>query len=139
MQVQTISSADELRKLVNDELEFVYDCGYTKPTFRLELSDRELLVRSVWLHYIYFLPHAELVQLKKGLCETLELDTLISLHPHEIRSCLVASKHFDITSDYLLEAFAIQYSEQGSNKRTTEEAIILHWTDYIMECSGKPL
>ena len=30
----------------------------------------------------------------------------------------------------------IYYSEQGNNKRTLEESVMLNWTDDVMECDG---
>ena len=122
--------------MVDDELDFRFDCGYTKPTRLLQISDADKIVKAIWLHYVYFIPHAELEQLKRGLRETLQIEILMCLHPEEMHSFLVASSDFDITSDYLLDSFVIDYSESGSNKRTIEEAVILSWTDYIMECAG---
>ncbi len=46
------------------------------------------------------------------------------------------SKSFDVTADFLLDSFVINYSLQGSNLRTSEEAIILSWNDYVEESSG---
>lgn len=122
---------------MDDELTFRFDYGYTKPTSQIQLSNIKEIVRAIWLHYVYFLPHAELEQLRKGLRETLQLETLVCLHPETIHSFLAASSDFDVTSAYLLDCFSIDYSDQGSNKRTSEEAIILNWTDYVMECAGK--
>ena len=33
----------------------------------------------------------------------------------------------------------IMYSPNGSNKRTSEEAIILAWNEYIEDCNGDPI
>ena len=43
---------------------------------------------------------------------------------------------FDITLEYLQDAFIIQYSLNGSNNRTKEEAIVMHWFEYIYNCKG---
>ena len=37
------------------------------------VNDEHHLVKCVWLHYIFFVLHAELEQLRKGLRETLQL------------------------------------------------------------------
>ena len=134
LQVQEAVTTNELKEL-DDELAFRFDCGYTKPTANIELSDREALVKAVWLHYVFFAPHAELEQLRKGLRDTLQVELLMCLHPREMHSFLVDSKDFDVTP-YFLDSFAVRYSDQGSNNRTSEEAVILHWTDYIMECAA---
>ena len=53
---------EELRKVMDNELEIRYECGYTKkPSSQITLSDREKIVKTIWLHYVYFLPHAELI------------------------------------------------------------------------------
>ena len=36
-----------------------------------------------------------------------------------------------VTVSYLQDSFAIQYSDNGSNNRTKEEAVIFHWTSQI--------
>ncbi len=72
-------------------------------------------------------------QLRKGLRETLQI---VCLHPGEMHSFLIASSDFDVTTEFLLDSFVINYSEVGSNRRIVEEALILSWTDYIMECAG---
>ena len=84
---------------------------------------------------IYFLgvPHAELVQLSKGIRETLQLEMIISTHPKEVYGFLVALSSFDVTADFLI---VIHCSEQGHNKRTYKESIMLEWCDYVMECAG---
>ena len=61
---------------MDDDLDLRFECGYSKPSAQLTLLDRQKLVNAVWLHYVFFLPHAELVQLQKGFCETLQLEAL---------------------------------------------------------------
>ena len=53
-------------------------------------SDADKIVKAIWLHYVYFIPHAKLEQLKRGLCETLQIEILMCLHPEEMHSFLVA-------------------------------------------------
>ena len=81
----------------------------------------------------------ELEQLRKGLLETLQIETFARSYPRELYGYLVGSTTFDVTPEYILDCFMIRYSDQGSNNRTREEAIIMHWTDYVMECEGKKL
>lgn len=116
-----------------------YDCGFGKPVASLELSDKEPLIKTIWLHYVYFLPHSELEQLRKGLRETLQLEILFCIHSNEMYNFLVASSNFDITPNYFLDSFAIKYSSPGSNKRTAEEAIFLHWNDYVTDSTSKSM
>ena len=131
--MQSATSPDEFRSLVDKELDFRFECGYPKATNKLMLSDKQQLMRALWLHYVFFLAHAELEQLQKGFRETLQLESLISTYPEQIHCFLVASTTFDVTPDYLLDNFIIKYSEPGSNRRTKEEALMLYWTEYILE------
>ena len=69
--------------------------------------------------------------------DTLQLGLLVCSHSRTLLSLLMASSAFEVSSDYLLDSVIIKYSEQGSNRRTVEEAIIENWTDYVIECGGK--
>ena len=65
------STTAELQSLLQEnDYDFRFNCGYSKPTPRIDISEKEELIRVVWLHYIFFLPHAELEQLRKGLRNT---------------------------------------------------------------------
>lgn len=122
---------------MEEELDFRFECGYLKPTCQIELADKDQLIKCVWLHYIFFVPHAELEQLRKGLRETLQLELLVCLHPREVWSLLVASSDFEVSPEFFLDSFAIVYSDQGCNRRTAEEAVILHWNDHITDGGGE--
>lgn len=111
-------------------------CGYTKGTSRVKLSDVTQLVATVWLHFVKFHPRAELDQLRKGLCETLDFKQIMALHSECVLKLLASSRSFDVTSSYVLDLFVVQYSHEGSNNRTKEEAIMLSWYDYVTECQG---
>ena len=134
--MQEITSTTEFRDYVTDQVDFRFDCGFLKPVHMLDLSDKDQLIKAVWLHYVFFLPHAELEQLKRGLHGTLQIESFIGSYAREMHYFLVASTNFDVTCNYLLDSMMIRYSDHGSNNRTAEEAVILHWTDYITECSG---
>ena len=82
------------------------------------------------------MPHAELVQFKEGFCQILEMEYLCCAYPDAVRSMLVLSEAFDITANLLLEMYVAKFSDQGSNNRTPEEALMLHFTDYVQDCAG---
>ena len=105
----------------------------------MDISDKEIIIRTIWLHYVFFHPHCELEQLCKGLCETLQVELLVCLHPERIHGLLAASTSYDITPEFFLEEFVIHYSDAGCNNRTKEEAVILHWSDFVMDCKGKQM
>ncbi len=111
-------------------------CGYTKPTSQVKMADVKQLLAAVWLHFIKYHPHAELDQLKKGLSETLDFKMLIVMHPNCVWKLLASSSSYDVTPSCILDSFVIQYSLQGSNIRTKEEAIIAFWYEYVMDCEG---
>ena len=119
-----------------DNFDFRFSCGYTKPTTLITLDDKEDLVRSIWLHFVLFQPHAELEQLRKGLYQTLRFELLVRSHPNEVWGVLAASTVFDVTPKYLCDSFAVQYSDNGSNNRTKEEAIVFYWYEYVLECDN---
>lgn len=133
-----MSTVEELRLLLSDkEFDFRFACGYTKPTQQIELSDKKEFIRSIWLHHVLFGPHAELEQLRKGFQETLQVQLLVCIHGDEVRALLASSTLFDVTVKYLQDSFVIQYSDNGSNDRTKEEAVMLFWFEYISNCKGE--
>lgn len=139
MQVQAVTSTTDLQSLLELEFDFRFDCGYTKPTMQITMDDRHDLVKAIWLHYVYFLPLAELQQLRKGFRETLQMELLTVRHSRSVHSLLIASQQFEVTADFFMDSFSIMYSPQGSNNRTKEEAIILYWNEYVTECVGEPV
>ena len=133
-----MKTTNELRILIgSDEYDFRFDCGYTKSTNQIEYSNRDQFVKLIWLHFVFFLPHAELEQLRKGLRETLQLELVTILHPSEMKSFLVASCAFDVTPAYLLDSTIVRYSDPGSNNRTKEEAVMVNWSDYILDLEAQ--
>ena len=137
LQVDQANTTEELRSLLSeDTFDFRFTCGYNKPTQQIELKDKHDVLRSIWLHHVLYHPHAELEQLRGGFCQTLQVNTLICLYEKEFRALLAHSTIFDVTVSYLQDSFAIKYSDNGSNSRTKEEAIIFHWLEYISNCNG---
>ena len=133
--MEACASLEELKCLVSsDRFDFRFDCGYGKAVSQLQLSDKTTIINSIWLHYVFFLPHAEIEQLRKGFRETLQVELLICLHPNEMRTLLSPNGAFNITASFLLDSFAVNYSETGTHKRTLEEAVMVHWSDYVTEC-----
>ena len=133
----SVENVEELRSFTDEHLEFRFECGYQKPTTSLQLSDKDEILKTVWLHFVYFLPLAELQQLRKGLRETLQLEILMVQYPDDMHSLLATSTAFDVDGGDLLDSFVVNYSEQGSNKRKSEEAIYLMWSNYLMDRSGQ--
>ena len=64
---------------------------------------------------------------QKGLNQTLQFDILMCMHPNEVWGVLAASTVFDITPQYICDEVAVQYSDNGSNKRTKEEFFFIFY------------
>ena len=62
------------------------------------------------------------------------MDILLATHGKNIHSLLAATNAYDPTPGFFIEEMIIHYSPDGSNNRTMEEAIILHWADFIASC-----
>ncbi len=136
-QVASVTTTDQLRSLLaTDDFNFLFYYGYSKSTVNAMLEDKEDIIRSVWLHFVFFHPHAELEQLRKGFRESLQVELLICQYSDEAWRLLASSSSFDITVDHIADSFAVAYSDNGSNDRTKEEAIVFFWYEYISEVSG---
>ena len=107
--------------LNEDIFNFCFQCGFSKPTVQVSLKDKEDIIRSVWTHYIFFRVYAELVQLKKGLDETLKFGLITCAYPQEVWSLFAASTLFVVTPEYLCDSFVVEYSDNSSNICTKEE------------------
>lgn len=114
---------------------FRFHCGYSKPC--ISLDDKDEFIHSIWLHFVHFNPHAELEQLRKGLHQTLQVELLALTYSNELWAVLAASPIFEVTPKLLLDSLVVHYSENGSNSRTKEEALIYMWSEYVTESSSR--
>ena len=122
---------------MDQNADFRFQCGYLKPTGAVVIEDKAEILKTIWLHFVFYNPHADMEQLRNGFRSTLEMEDLCIYRPEEVYSTLVPSTAFDITAGQLIELYVAVYSENGSNRRTKEEAVMLHLSDYILECEGK--
>ena len=137
LQVLKATSTSELQGLLQDESwDFRFTCGYTKPTHLIEIKDKDDFVRRIWLHFVLYNSYAELEQLRKGFQETLQMISFVYTNGKEMRALLAPSRLFDVSVEYLQDAFAVNYSPNGSNYRTKEEAVMVMWLEYISNCNG---
>ena len=138
MQVEeTTTSAEYLLLMQQEQYDFRFNCGCAKPTTAMTFGDKEEFINAVWLHYVFFQPHAELEQLRKGFRETLQVEIIACVHGKCLHSVLAATPAFDPTSKHLLDELAVNYAPERSNMRMQEEAIMLYWSDYICECESQ--
>ena len=95
------------------------------------------MVHSIWLHFVLFQPHAELEQFREGLRSTLQFEHLVRNYSKEIWGLLESSDAFNVTPQFLCDSFVIQYSPNGSNNRTHEEAVVYMWFECITDSLGE--
>ena len=86
---------------------------------------------------MFYLSQSELEQFRNGFIETLGMDELIVLHPGIVWDCLIKTDCFNVTANFLLDSYVAIFSDVGSNNREAEEAIIVNWSKYVLECEGQ--
>lgn len=132
--VLSATTTEQLQDILHeDRLDFRYQCGYNKPINRITIDDKHTMVRSIWLHFVLFQPHAELEQLREGLGSTLQVEHLMRNYSKEMWGLLASSNAFNVTPQFLCDSFVIHYSDNGSNNRTHEEAVVYMWFEYITD------
>jgi hypothetical protein len=62
------------------------------------------------------------------------MEMLLLTQGDHIRNLLATTRAFDPTPTFLIDEVVIHYSLEGANNRTKEEAIVLHWADYVTCC-----
>jgi hypothetical protein len=99
LQIQGTTTKQEfLGEIQKDEFDFRFNCGYTKPTTSLDISDKEEFIQAIWLHHVFFLPHAELEQLHKGFRDTLQVVILPCVDGELLHAVLASTRAFEPTS-----------------------------------------
>ena len=126
--------------LDSDEFDFRYDIGVSQPSHTLQLSDRDRILNSMATHYAVKYMKAEVDQLKEGLKAMGVLDVIVS-NPRKMRPLFVhhepATVH--LTADKMIDLFTPVLSPVGSNQRELEEAVMMHWVNYIQMIESKSL
>ena len=79
--------------------------------------------------------YGELQQFRDGLLQTLQIEHLVHDHPDIVWS-LLAHKQNELTAGYIQNLFEVQYSPKGSNDIRDEQAVIMNWYTFLMECEG---
>ena len=67
IQMMACTELDSLRSLVRDNNELILDAGYTRNLQSIQTTDKELIIRALFLHCTIYRSMAELDQLKAGL------------------------------------------------------------------------
>lgn len=70
----------EIRQLLDsEEFSFCFDCGFSKPSSAVMISEKETIISELSLHYIILRILGETEQFAKGIKETLNFDHLIKV------------------------------------------------------------
>ena len=135
MQLKQAESEEEIKDiLVANDYSFQFECGYLKRV--VTLKDVREFLHAAWLHYTVYNIYGEISQLKDGIVNTLNFQNLITSNPQATRSLLVFGKS-TLSATFLQEAFIIDYSLNGSNDKSQEEAVIMNFFDFLQDCEGK--
>ena len=114
--VNKITTTEEFKEELGQEIfDFRFDCGYSEP---ITIADKDDFIYAIWVYYVFFHPHAELHQLRKGFKETLQMELLLLTHGKHVHNLLAISHAFDPTPTFLIDGVVIHYSLEGSNNRT---------------------
>ena len=97
--------------LETEEFDFRFDLGISKPVHEIQLTDHEMFVSAMALHYGVLMVKAELDQILCGLSSTLNALTLIRNNETTLHSSRPSSP----TVDTLFDRFQAKFSEVGSN------------------------
>ena len=82
---------------------------------------------------MYFFSSCWIATLKNGLPWDTANEYMVSLHPDEMLSLLIATP--DVSPGYLQDTSIIHFSEHGNKNWTAEEALVLNRNDYVTNCS----
>ena len=131
--MQETNTEEEFKDLVcSSEYDFLLNCGITKAPAVMKLSDKKSVISGICLHYGILESLGELEQFKRGL-KTARFSSILE---HSISRHLFIYHHEKITADFIQDLFEVQYSLPGSNKRFTEEAIVMNWLSYLNDLEG---
>ncbi|XP_077089882.1 G2/M phase-specific E3 ubiquitin-protein ligase-like [Siphateles boraxobius] len=95
------------------------------------LDERQDLVNAALTFYLEGRMEMPLKQLKEGL-ETLGVLNAIMEHS-SIMEELFCGGPPTLSAASLLDLFAVNYSQRGTNRRALEEVAVAHWRDWIIE------
>ena len=122
------SDEEEFKKLFfSDDLIFALLVEFRRHVF-LSLSNKSVIA-AMCLHFSVLVSLAELEQLRRGL-SLLNFNSLVCSYP-DILKKVFQPPECEITRDYVQDLLVAAFSPNGSNDRTTEEAIIMMWVRYL--------
>lgn len=100
------------------------------------MENKHAFLSLAWKHFVLYSIYAELTEFRNGLLNTLSLNHLALVSPRVVHSLLAAENAKRLTAECLQDLFVPDFSDRGSNARTTEETIIHNWFTFVEEVSG---
>ena len=96
MQIQADSN-ESLREFAFENIEFLSQCGYTRPLQNLVLTDKVDLVQAISLQQVLLNSLGELSEFRRGL-DTLDVAHAMEQYPHLLRKFFCTESKEQLTS-----------------------------------------
>ena len=99
------------------------------------LQSKDSIFKIILRHVLVDSTRYLLEDFKKGL-ETLGALESIQKHPEQFREPFSTENIRPLDSATVDPIFRIDFDEQGSNWRNSQELAIIHWRDYLQDCKS---
>ena len=100
------------------------------------LEKKDSIVKIILRHVLLDSTRYLLEDLKKGQ-ETLDVLKAIQANPEQFREVFTNENIRPLDAETVDALFTINYAEQGSNQRASQELTIVHWRDYLQDCESE--
>ena len=135
IQLENVSTEEELKHLINEKFSFRFDCGVCQSTSSVTLSD-EHIISSIALHFCIYACKVELDEIRRGLL-SLGFMGLMCQNP-SLKSLFKFNPEFNkLTVEILENLFVLVFSPEGSNSRAREQQTIMHFLELLQDIEGK--
>lgn len=125
-----------MRELLDsEEYDMRYSIGIGQPSSSLQYDDLDRIVQAFATHFSIVCVKAELDQLTEGL-NALGILDLIRSNPNKMRQLFFSGNEVSLTADKMLAMFHSNLSPLGSNRRESEEAVLMKWVNYLQKIEG---
>ena len=117
--------------LLENDAQYIKDCGFIKPVVKMTLEDLKEIKETVCTEYLIMKSINEIQQFQEGL-DVLGMGKLLKAHPTPCRALFTHNPKV-VTGYDLDKLFLPILSNEGSNIREKEEAVVMNWKDYIYD------
>ena len=102
----------------------------------IPLLDKIPSLKTILCHVLLDSLRYLLEDLKKGL-EILGVLEAIQANPEQFQEVFTKESFHPLDAETMDAVFAINYAEQSSNQRASQELTIVHWRDYLQDCESE--